>query len=337
MSGVQTLSVGDDDADVRLDRWFRKRYPGLTHGKLEKLLRTGQIRVDGRRAKAGLRLAAGNQVRVPPLGAESEGRAHSKRAAPPARDEDLAAVKDWVIYRDENLIAINKPPGLAVQGGSGIRRHLDAMLGGLQFDAPERPRLVHRLDKDTSGVLLLARNAVTARSLTKMFRDKKLRKVYWALTLGIPHPEKGRIDAAIAKRPVSGGGERMVAVADGAEATTYYTTLEAAGNSIAWLALLPLTGRTHQLRAHCADVLKCPIQGDRKYLPDTDDAPQEGGFGAGLHLHARSLSLPHPGGGGARRARLDIVAPLPEHMVESWRHLDFEQNLDGDPFAALQL
>ncbi len=335
MSGVQIFSVGDDDADVRLDRWFRKRFPGLSHGKLEKLLRTGQIRVDGRRAKAGLRLAAGNQVRVPPLAAEAEG-AHSIKAERPAREEDLAAVKEWVIYRDENLLAINKPPGLAVQGGTGIRRHLDSMLDGLQFDALERPRLVHRLDKDTSGVLLLARNAVTARSLTKMFRDKKLRKIYWALTLGIPSPEKGRIDAAIAKRPVNGGGERMVAVPDGAEAVTYYTTLEAAGNRIAWLALLPLTGRTHQLRAHCADVLKCPIQGDRKYLLG-EDAPQEGGFGAGLHLHARCLSLPHPGGKGAMRARLDIVAPLPEHMVQSWRHLDFDINAEGDPFAELQL
>ena len=335
MSGVQTLSVGESDADVRLDRWFRKRYPGLSHGKLEKLLRTGQIRVDGRRAKAGLRLVAGNQVRVPPLAAESEAAPQSRKAPPP-RAEDLAVVKDWVIYRDENLLAINKPPGLAVQGGTGIRRHLDAMLDGLQFDAAERPRLVHRLDKDTSGVLMLARNAVTARNLTKMFRDKKLRKIYWALTLGIPEPKKGRIDAAIAKRPVTGGGERVIAVPDGAEAITYYTTLEAAGSRIAWLALLPLTGRTHQLRAHCADVLNCPIQGDLKYLGDLE-APQEGGFGAGLHLHARSLSLPHPGSGGARRARLEIVAPLPVHMVKSWQHLDFDMKLDGDPFAELQL
>jgi len=283
-----------------------------------------------------LRLVAGNQVRVPPLTADTLEAPRAKSPPPPPSEEDLAAVKEWVIYRDENLLAINKPAGLAVQGGTGVSRHLDALLDGLRFDAEERPRLVHRLDKDTSGVLLLARNAATARKLTKMFRDKMLRKIYWALTLGVPAPEKGRIDAAIAKKPVPGGGERVIAAKDGAEAITYYTTLEAAGNRIAWLALLPLTGRTHQLRAHCAEVLGCPIQGDRKYLADTNP-PQEGGFGAGLHLHARSLSLPHPGGGGARRARLDLVAPLPGHMVKSWRHLDFDRNVDGDPFAKLQL
>jgi 23S rRNA pseudouridine955/2504/2580 synthase len=330
------LSVGGDDADIRLDRWFRKRYPGLSHGKLEKLLRTGQIRVDGRRAKAGLRLAAGNQVRVPPLPAQAEQAPHGKTPALPPRAEDLAAVKEWVIYRDENLLAINKPPGLAVQGGSGISRHLDALLEGLQFDAPERPRLVHRLDKDTSGVLLLARNAPAARGLTRMFRDKKLRKIYWALTLGVPTPAQGRIDAAIAKKPVSGGGERVIAAKDGAPAITYYATLETAGNRVAWLALLPLTGRTHQLRAHLAEILNCPIQGDRKYISDWSP-PREDGFGAGLHLHARSLSLPHPGGAGARRARLDLVAPPPAHMVQSWRHLGFDIKADGDPFAALHL
>ena len=334
MSDVQTLVVDDDDVDMRLDRWFRKRYPGLTHGKLEKLLRTGQVRVDGRRAKSNLRLAAGNQIRVPPLAAESASASRTKAPQPQPREADLIEAQAWVIHRDENIIAINKPAGLAVQGGTGVTRHLDGLLDGLRFGAPERPRLVHRLDMDTSGVLVLARNVKSARELTRMFRDKTLRKIYWALTVGIPTPAKGRIDAALAKRPVAGGGERVTVVEDGAQAVTYFTTLEAAGNSAAWVALLPLTGRTHQLRAHCAEILKCPIQGDRKY-PAELDPPQEDGFGAGLHLHARSLSLPSMAGSGARRARLEIVAPMPAHMVQSWQHLGFERIVDGDPFAEL--
>ncbi len=339
MSGVKTLLVGADDADVRLDRWFRKRYPGLSHGRLEKLLRTGQIRVDGRRAKAGLRLAAGNQVRVPPLPPDSLAPAKGKAGAAPLSESDMAMAKEWLLYRDDNLLAINKPAGLAVQGGSGVTRHVDALLDGLKFDAPERPRLVHRLDKDTSGVLLLARDAATARRLTKWFRDRELRKVYWALTVGRPDPERGRIDAPIAKKAGPGGAERVVPAADGAQATTYYATVEAAASRMAWLALLPLTGRTHQLRVHCSEILRCPILGDRKY-PAESGPPDGQGFGAGLHLHARSLSLPHPGGGvgtGARRARLDLVAPLPPHMTKSWHHLGFEAGSGGDPFAELDL
>ncbi|MEE8171461.1 MAG: RluA family pseudouridine synthase, partial [Alphaproteobacteria bacterium] len=295
MSGVRTLLVAADDADTRLDRWFRKRYPGLSHGRLEKLLRTGQIRVDGRRAKASLRLAAGNQVRVPPLSAESVAPTKGKVGVSAPSEADLALAKQWVLYRDETLLAINKPPGLAVQGGSGVTRHVDALLDGLRFGARERPRLVHRLDKDTSGVLVLARDAATARRLTKWFRDKKLRKVYWALTVGRPSPEKGRIDAAIAKKATSTGAERVVPATDGAAATTYYATVDAAASRLAWLALLPRTGRTHQLRVHCSEILHCPILGNRKYPANSSPAEAEG-FGAGLHLHARSLSLPHPGG-----------------------------------------
>ena len=336
MSGVETLLVTDDDADIRLDRWFRNRYPGLSHGRLEKLLRTGQIRVDGRRAKSGLRLVAGNQVRVPPLSAETVAPTKGKFAVPTPSETDLAAAREWVIYRDDNVLAINKPPGLAVQGGSGVTRHLDALLDGLRFGSAERPRLVHRLDKDTSGVLVLARNAPAARRLTKGFRDHELRKIYWALTTGRPSPEQGRIDAPIAKRADATGVERVVPAADGADATTYYATVDSAGSSVAWLALMPRTGRTHQLRVHCAKILNCPILGDKKYLVESDSVETDG-FGTGLHLHARSLSLPHPGGSGARRARLNLVAPLPPHMAQSWRHLDFAADSDGEPFAALEL
>jgi 23S rRNA pseudouridine955/2504/2580 synthase len=335
MSGVETLTIAAEEADVRLDRWFKKRFPGLSHGRLEKLLRTGQIRVDGRRAKAGQRLAPGSRVRVPPLPeAAEEAR---RRPAPPASAEDLAQVENWVIYRDKHLLAINKPAGLAVQGGSGVTRHLDALLDGLKFDAPERPRLVHRLDKDTSGVLLLARDAATARSLAELFRGKKLRKLYWALTVGAPAPERGRIDAALAKKTVAAGAERVVPAEEGAEAVTFYATLDAAGDKLAWLALLPLTGRTHQLRAHCAEILGCPIFGDRKY-PAPADTAAGAGLGAGLHLHARALSLPHPSASGTRRATLELSAPLPPHMMRSWRHLGFDPAAAGsDPFAELAL
>ena len=336
MSGVKTLLVDAGDADIRLDRWFRNRYPGLSHGRLEKLLRTGQIRVDGRRAKAGLRLAAGNEVRVPPLAAETAPPARSKTTAAAPSEADLATAREWVLYRDGDMLAINKPSGLAVQGGSGVTRHVDGLLDGLRFGAKERPRLVHRLDKDTSGVLLLARNAASARRLTKWFRDQDLRKIYWALTVGRPELEQGRIDAAIAKKAASSGAERVVPTADGAEATTYYASVEAAGTRMVWLALLPRTGRTHQLRVHCAEILNCPILGDRKYAADSEPVETEG-FGAGLHLHARLLSLPHPGGAGARRARRDLVAPLPPHMKQSWRHLGFDTETDGDPFAALEI
>jgi len=334
MSGVTTFLVAADDADIRLDRWFRSRYPGLSHGRLEKLLRTGQIRVDGCRAKASLRLAAGNQVRVPPLSAETAAREKRRSRTPAPSEADFAAAQDWVLYRDDMMLAINKPAGLAVQGGSGVTRHVDALLDGLRFGSEDRPRLVHRLDKDTGGVLLLARNAAAARHLTKLFRDQELRKVYWALTIGRPNPERGRIDAAIAKRANSTGFERVIPESDGADATTFYATVDAVGSSMAWLALSPRTGRTHQLRVHCAEILHCPILGDKKYSGESEPI-ETTGFGAGLHLHARLLSLPHPGDGGARRARLVMVAPLSPHMTRTWNHLGFNPDTDGDPFAEL--
>jgi len=333
MSRVQTLIVDAGEADVRVDRWFKKRFPGLSHGRLEKFLRTGQVRVNGRRAKAGQRLTTGDRVRVPPL-PEGAASATFKKEKLKPHAADLVLATSWVIYRDDHVLAINKPAGIAVQGGSGVSRHIDALLDGLKFGATERPRLVHRLDKDTSGVLLLARNAATARRLSDYFRNKMLRKVYWALTVGAPRPERGRINAALAKKTMTTGGERVVSTADGVEAVTYYVTLDAIGDKMAWLALLPLTGRTHQLRAHCAEVLGCPIFGDRKYPAQTGAADGQG-FGSGLHLHARALSLPHPGGDGAHRAQLNLTAPLHNHMVQSWRHLGFSEKNVTDPFVEL--
>ncbi len=335
MSRVETLTISADEADVRLDRWFKKRFPGLSHGRLEKLLRTGQIRVDGRRVRASQRLAAGDRVRLPPLPEGAASATIKKEGVKPSA-ADLALAESWVIYRDDHVLAINKPAGLAVQGGSGVTCHVDALLDGLKFDAPERPRLVHRLDKDTSGVLLLARNAATARRLANYFRSKQLRKVYWALTVGAPIPGRGRIDAALAKKYIAHGFERVMPAPDGAKAVTYYATLDSISNKMAWLALLPLTGRTHQLRAHCAEILDCPIFGDRKYPAEAGTAEGEG-FGAGLHLHARALSLPHPEGDQAHRTRLDLTAQLPPHMTQSWSHLGFDVKNATDPFMGLDL
>jgi 23S rRNA pseudouridine955/2504/2580 synthase len=321
---VQTIPVGPEDADQRLDRWFRRHFPDLSHGRLEKLLRTGQVRVDGGRVKANTRLAVGQMVRVPPLDSSApvkEGGASSRPASAPrisARisDADLKDLRAAILHQDDWVIVLNKPPGLATQGGSGLSRHLDAMLDGLKrHPGDERPRLVHRLDKDTSGVLLLARTAAAARALTRAFRDRATRKVYWALMVGVPKPRAGTIQAPLGKEAGT-RGERMVwSEADGKPAVTDYRVVDHAG-SVSWVWMEPRTGRTHQLRAH-AMVLGTPILGDGKY-------GGQGAFISGvevpkrMHLHARLLALPHPAGGS-----LVVEAPLPPHMAETFRAFGF--------------
>ena len=316
MGDVATIEVSAEEAGLRLDRWFRRRYPELGHARLSKLVRTGQVRVDGARAKTGTRLDAGQRVRVPPLGASAPAP-----SPPRPRPTDAGAAADLrarVLYRDDAVIVLDKPPGLAVQGGTGTVRHLDAMLDALTFDGSERPRLTHRLDKDTSGVLVLGRTARAAAALAAAFRRKEVDKLYWALVVGVPKPRVGRIALSLAKRAGSGGGERVVADETGRAALTEYRVIEAVGKRAAWLALTPRTGRTHQLRAHCA-ALGTPILGDRKYggaaavLPGTAAAP-------GLHLHARAIEFPRPVGKGDLRE----VAPLPDHMRETWRRLGFD-------------
>lgn len=326
MSGVQTLSVAAHDGDIRLDRWFKRHFPGLAHGRLEKLLRTGQIRIDGRRAQASERVAAGQVIRVPPLGDLS---ALPPRAHPPEpRPRDIAMVQRTVLHMDEDVIVIDKPAGLAVQGGTNTDRHLDGLLDGLRFEAAERPRLVHRLDRDTSGVLVLARSAAVAAKLAASFRDKQTRKIYWAAVVGLPKPRRGRIDQALAKLSGPAGDRVTPDEEDGKRAVTFYRTISHAGDKIAWLALQPVTGRTHQLRAHCV-TLGTPILGDGKYgaaaaHPAGVPNPRK------LHLHARALSLPHPRGG-----TLTVVASLPAHMKETWAFFGFDEGQDADPFADL--
>jgi len=332
MSGVQLIAIGADETDLRLDRWFKRHFPGLSHIRLEKLLRTGQVRVDGGRVKAAHRLTTGMTVRVPPLDEAAEAPAAERRpiAPRPLRPQDEANLQSMVLFRDRDVIAINKPHGLAVQGGTNTVKHLDGMLDALKFDAAERPRLVHRLDKDTSGVLLLARSAQSAAWLAKAFRDKTAHKQYWALVSTVPRPHRGKIDMAVAKHAASGREKMQPDEEDGRDAVTYYSVVEQAAQKVAWLALLPLTGRTHQLRVHCA-AIGSPILGDGKYggtaavLPGLEQ-------GRKLHLHARSISLRRPDG-----KLLSVTAPLPQHMATSWNFFGFSAQPDSDPFAELDL
>lgn len=336
MSGVSLRKVEAADADMRLDRWFKRHYPELGHGRLEKLLRTGQIRVNGGRVKASDRLATGDEVRVPPLGeppAAAAAGAPKEKPVSPKVAEIAERLRKAVIHRDQDVIILNKPPGLAVQGGSGLDdAHLDAALDGLRFSAEERPRLVHRLDKDTSGVLVLARSRAAAAVLAKAFKARDAAKTYWALVVGTPKPLRGRIDLALAKDGPA-GHEKMRAVHPGDEvedakrAVTYYAVIDQAAGKVAWLAMRPQTGRTHQLRAHAA-FLGTPIVGDGKY--GGAEAFLTGGISRKLHLHARAIDIAHPAGG-----RLRIDAPLPPHMAESFRLLGFDATEGGDVFAEL--
>src|SRR5262249_10845821 len=321
---AETVTVDVKDGSLRLDRWFKRHYPDLGHGQLEKLLRTGRIRVNGKRAKSGDRVEAGHAIQVPAL---RDVAPPVRSAPPPPRPSDEAMLRAAILHRDEAIIVLNKPPGLAVQGGTATERHLDGLLDGLRFGNVERPRLVHRLDKETSGILVVARTASAAAFLTRAFREKTTRKTYWAIVVGLPKLRQGRVDLALAKRP-GREGERVPPDPEaGKRAVTYYAVVDSAGTEASWLALLPVTGRTHQLRAHCA-ALGTPILGDAKY----------GGAAAHLagvpgakrvHLHARSLSIPHPRGGS-----LQITAPLPRHMRLTWEFFGFPEDVE-DPFADL--
>lgn len=333
---VTLITIDENGDGQRLDRWFRQTYPQLAYGHLQKLLRSGQIRVDGRRAKASQRLEAGQDLRLPPhfeqiLSAdrdvarpEGTGPASGRREGPrPASKQEARALEAALLYRDDHILALNKAPGLAVQGGSGQTRHLDAMLDALRFGADSRPRLVHRLDKDTSGVLLLARSAVAARQLTTAFREKTTRKIYWALVVGAPEKPRGLIDVPLAKQGKA-GREKVGQDRDaGLEATTLYQLVQRQGN-ICWLLLMPLTGRTHQLRAHCA-ISGMPIVGDGKYggaiaHPARPVLPKR------LMLHAREIAVPHPTEG----TTLRISAPPPPHFAEAMETLRFRAERGED-------
>ena len=310
------------------------------------MCRKGELRVDGGRVKAGTRLAQGQQVRVPPL----PDTANTRTAVRQKIDEaDSAMIRDAVIYRDDQVIAINKPPGLAVQGGSGQTRHVDGLSEALRFGLEEKPRLVHRLDKDTSGVLIMARTRAVAAALTAAFRSRTTRKIYWAAVAGVPAPRTGTIRYGLVKAPghgAKGEGEKMHCVhpddvdrTQGARhATTDFTVLEAAASRCAWMALVPVTGRTHQLRAHMAEIGH-PIIGDGKYGGSGQENPGDG-WGAQLggelsrklHLHARSLTIRHP----VTDAQLVLVAPLPAHMSRTWDVFQWQPaDVPDDPFSEI--
>ncbi len=327
MTGVTQRVVAADEGDLRLDRWFRRHYPTLGHGAVERLLRTGQVRVDGKRAKAGQRLAPGQVVRVPPIATERPADIEGlSKPRSPVGAAEADALRRSVLYQDEAAIVVNKPPGMAVQGGTGTARHIDGLLDVLRADGGERPRLVHRLDKDTSGALVLARTARAARDLTSAFRSKAARKLYWAIVVGIPSPSAGRITLNLAK---SDGAQRekMQADPDGRTAITDYRMLDHMGRRAALVGLSPRTGRTHQLRVHMAAV-GTPILGDGKYggaeafLPGVALARQ-------LHLHARRIVLPNPMGG-----MIDVVAPPPVHLRETLATLGLNVDATSDAIFA---
>ncbi|MBM3506474.1 MAG: RluA family pseudouridine synthase [Alphaproteobacteria bacterium] len=311
---VQTVAVTASDAGARLDRWFQRHIPELGHGRLQKLLRTAQVKVDGSRATASQRLEAGQTIRIPPLPGLGEKREPKKPAAV-TEGKDAADLVARVLYRDEDVIALNKPSGLAVQGGTGTAKHIDGMLDALRFGADARPRLVHRLDRDTSGVLLLARTARAAAFLAKAFQGRNVRKTYWALTRGVPSPRAGTIDVPLAKAEGPMGGERMEESEEGDRAVTDYRVVEDLVRA-AWVELMPLTGRTHQLRAHMA-AIGTPIVGDRKYGGSEAVLP---GIAPKLHLHAAALALRLPSG-----KQWHVTAPLPEHMRATWKLMGFAE------------
>jgi len=314
--------VERDEDGIRLDRWFRRHYPGLAHGRLEKLLRTGQVRLDGKRAKAGDRVAAGQMLRLPPEVTHAVGEVKPRPQT--VKGESL---EPYVLYMDSSVIVLNKPPGLATQGGSGLSRHVDGMLDSLAFEKKQRPRLVHRLDRDTSGVLVIARTVPAAAALAKSLAQRDASKIYWALTKGVPKQKRGTVKAALAKEGVRGRDERMeVSEADDAkEAVTDYAVLGHASGEFAWVAAKPLTGRTHQIRVHLAS-LGTPIVGDFKY--GGNEARPKGAVADKLHLHARSIDIAHPDGG-----RLRVTASLPEHMRKTWELFGFNAEDARDPFA----
>lgn len=323
MSDVQTVTVLEDEAGMRLDRWFKVHFPNVKHGALEKLLRTGQIRVAGGRAKSSRRLEAGESVRVPPLPEDATASGPAKKTAAAPSAADIKALREMTLYEDAVLLVLNKPFGLAVQGGAKTSRHIDGMLAAIEKNG-ERPRLVHRLDRDTGGLLVLAKTRAAAASLGAAFQGRDIEKTYWALVAGMPAPREGTIDLSVAKRVArarKGLQERVIATADenAKRAITHYQLVDEAGRRAAFLALKPVTGRTHQLRVHCA-AIDTPIVGDRKY---GGEASVIDGVSDRLHLFCKTMSFPHPATGDA----MTLTAPLTGHMRESWAFFGFDPDI----------
>ena len=317
-AGVQTVTVTPDENNMRVDRFFEARFPGLSFSHIQRIIRKGEVRVNGKRTEPKARLEAGQAVRIPPLKLE----APAPRDDAPQVQKDRAYLKSITLYEDDDVLVLNKPMGLAVQGGSGTVRHIDGMLGALRGPGPDaqRPRLVHRLDKDTAGCLLVAKTRFAAAALAKTFRTRAARKIYWALVVGVPKPKQCRVSTYLAKQEVEEDSYMRIAKhgdKDAMHAVTYYAVVETAAQKLAWISLKPVTGRTHQLRAHMAHVGN-PIVGDPKYF-NIENWELPGGIQDRLHLLARRIVVPHPRGG-----TIDVSAPLPPHMQQTWNLLGFD-------------
>jgi 23S rRNA pseudouridine955/2504/2580 synthase len=324
MRSVTRRIVSNDEDGMRLDRWFHLHYPQITFAYLNKLVRTGQLRIDGRRAKSNTRLEQGQELRIPPLAFETRPADRLVAGAAPLTKEERRIFEGMVIHEDKDIFVLDKPAGLAVQGGTRTHRHIDGLLIGLAAELGERPRLVHRLDRETSGVLVIAKRRAVAAALGRLFATRSVRKIYWAAVKGVPKPLQGRIDIPLLK---SAGpeGDRVRATDEGEDsaqrAVTHYSVVDKAPPVAAWVSLKPSTGRQHQLRAHMAHIGH-PIIGDDKYGGD-DGLPA--GIPNRLHLHARRIVFPHPRGG-----TVDITAPLPPHMRETWLLFGFDPDLYDD-------
>lgn len=307
---------------MRLDRWFRIHFPEVGYTYLQKLLRSGQVRVNSRRVQANDRLEAGSEVRVPAIVRRPKIEPPAVKAAQGISKADREMIEKMILYEDDDVIVINKPFGLAVQGGSGTTRHIDGMLAGMADRFGDRPRLVHRLDRDTTGVLLVAKTREAASKLGRIFQTRSAAKTYWALVNGVPKPSQGRIEAALIKASGPDGdrvrksepGEQKEAM----HATTHYSVIDRVGSKAAWVSLKPVTGRQHQLRAHM-HLIGHPITGDNKY--EGDKAMPAENMDQKLHLHARRLVIPHP----RLPKKIDVTAPLPDHMKRTWTLLGLDE------------
>ncbi|RYY23087.1 MAG: RluA family pseudouridine synthase [Sphingomonadales bacterium] len=326
---VRQFIVQADDDGIRLDRWFKRHLPDANFNLISRWTRTGQLRIDGARATPGDRILQGQTIRVPPADPPKPGAAKPKIVRKVLSDDEIEFAESMVIYKDEQAFVLNKPPGLATQGGTKTTEHVDGLLDALQYENEGRPKLVHRLDKDTSGALLVARTSRAAAYFSKHFSGRTAKKIYWALVVGVPEIEDGMIDLPIGKQPGTGGEKMQVDPKEGSPARTRYRVIEHAASRTAWVELQPLTGRTHQLRVHLA-AIGHPIVGDGKY--GLQDAFLTGGISRKMHLHARRIRIDHPDGGGEK---IDVTAKLPEHFAESMKTLGFEEAL-GDASTAFE-
>jgi 23S rRNA pseudouridine955/2504/2580 synthase len=314
---VQTVTVTADEANMRVDRFLEARFPGLSYSHIQRIVRKGELRLDGKRADSKDRLKEGQAVRIPPLHLDAPKKSSGLSEA---EQKTLAALQEMTLFEDDDVLVLNKPAGLAVQGGSGTTQHVDRMLEVMRDSKGQKPRLVHRLDKETSGCLLVAKTRFAASQLTGSFRSRSARKIYWAMVAGVPKPKQGRISTFLAKEEREDDSFMRIAEHgdEGAShAVTYYAVVETAAQKLAWVSLKPVTGRTHQLRAHMEHIGH-PIVGDPKYF-DIENWELPGGIQNRLHLLARRIVIPHPRGG-----LIDATAPLPHHMQQSWNLLGLD-------------